>query len=135
MSLYDLLYWITVGVGKCFAKGSRVLMYDVHNVPGYPNVGEKPRLAISDYIWEIPIKDFLAASNEVQRSCLMPKLSLNLSKEYFALFFQTIEQCNKMLNWRCMKELHKTIVDDSEWKFFYDIENRFAGYLDTRYYD
>ncbi|CAB4434835.1 unnamed protein product [Rhizophagus irregularis] len=47
------------------------------------------RLAISDYIWEIPIKDFLTASDEVQRSCLVPKLSLNLSKKYFALFFQS----------------------------------------------
>ncbi|CAB4434727.1 unnamed protein product [Rhizophagus irregularis] len=97
MSLYDLLYWSN-GIGKCFAKGTRVLMYDgtqmskssMHNVPGYPNVGKKTRLATSDYIWEIPIKDFLAASDEVVLWLNQIKLSLILSKEYFALFYQIL---------------------------------------------
>ncbi|CAB4383366.1 unnamed protein product [Rhizophagus irregularis] len=93
MSLYDLLYWSN-GIGKCFAKGTRVLMYDgtqmskslMHNVPGCPTVGKKTRLATSDYIWEIPIKDFLAASDEVQRSCLMAKPNQVIFKSEQGIF-------------------------------------------------
>ncbi|RGB24588.1 hypothetical protein C1646_772860 [Rhizophagus diaphanus] len=34
-------------------------------------MARRPNLVSSDFIWEIPIKDFLTASDEVQRSCLM----------------------------------------------------------------
>ncbi|RGB44035.1 signal recognition particle, alpha subunit, N-terminal-domain-containing protein [Rhizophagus diaphanus] len=36
-------------------------------------MARRPNLVSSDFIWEIPIKDFLTASDEVQRSCLMFK--------------------------------------------------------------
>ncbi|POG62785.1 hypothetical protein GLOIN_2v1692587 [Rhizophagus irregularis DAOM 181602=DAOM 197198] len=36
-------------------------------------MARRPNLVSSNFIWEIPIKDFLTASDEVQRSCLMFK--------------------------------------------------------------
>ncbi|PKK80295.1 hypothetical protein RhiirC2_859996 [Rhizophagus irregularis] len=36
-------------------------------------MARRPNLVSSDFIWEIPIKDFLTASDEIQRSCLMFK--------------------------------------------------------------
>ncbi|GBC03987.1 hypothetical protein RclHR1_05440005 [Rhizophagus clarus] len=36
-------------------------------------IERRPNLVTSDFIWEVPIKDFLTASDEVQRSCLMFK--------------------------------------------------------------
>ncbi|RGB28623.1 hypothetical protein C1646_673093 [Rhizophagus diaphanus] len=78
MSLYDLLYWSNE---VFFAKGTKVLMYNgTHqNVEklnvrmGYDDNPRTIQSTTKNYIWDIPIKDFLAASDEVQRNCLMPK--------------------------------------------------------------
>jgi hypothetical protein len=145
-------------------------------------MARRPNLVTSDFIWEVPIKDFLTASDEVQRSCLMFKPNQVIFKSVQGRFrvilsevigvvptdsqisaaswlvgawigggivnsstihvneneneiLKAIEQYSEILNWRCVKELHKTISDNSEWKISFmgdnDIENGFFVLLQT----
>jgi len=76
-SMWEIKLWDMMTIRELFSP----LLKVGHNVPCY---GEKT----IDYIWEIPIKDFLAASDEVQRNCLMPKPNQVIFKSAQGKFYQ-----------------------------------------------
>jgi hypothetical protein len=98
---------------------------------------EDPIFAASDFIWEVPIKDFLTASDEVQRSCLMFKPNQVIFKSVQGGFRVILSEVIgdvptdsqvSAASWlvgawigaptmKMKMSLHKTISDNSEWKF------------------
>ncbi|CAG8494396.1 17261_t:CDS:10, partial [Funneliformis caledonium] len=58
-----------------YGPGKLYLKKEAAKKAAIQDMARKPNLAITDFIWEVPVKDFLTASYDVRRNCLMFKPS------------------------------------------------------------